>query len=193
MPDKPFQYQQTYKNRAEALERLIHAKGLPVSQGKFYPDALKHGLVQADKSLQLADLLNYVEQHLKLDPVTGQSLLEINHGKEMADLDLKEKRLKVEKLEREKEQAERELDRDWKHREEADEDLAAILGVLLDAIDHHLYRGIAEIIHVAGGDPARSNEVYAAGQAIISAAVAETMTSGRIDGTFETVAEDHEP
>lgn len=106
MTDTPFHYQQSYKSRAEALEKLIHAKKWPVAQGKFYPDMLKEGLLQPDKSLHLADLLNYVERRLKIDPVTGQSLVNFDHEKEIRELDLQERRLKVGKLRKENEKAE---------------------------------------------------------------------------------------
>ena len=181
MGDTVFSYKQTYKSRAEALEHLVHAKSWPVSQGKFYPDCLKYGLLQADKSLHLADLLNYVEAKLKIDPVTGQSLLDIDHGKEIAALDLEEKKLKIDKLRRDG----RKDDNDYKHADIVNQREAALIRRILTELEYQTSKNAPAIIAACQGDPSRLPEMQRVLQELAYSAFRPIYENGEIDITFE--------
>jgi len=181
MSETPFYYHQTYKNRAEALEKLIHAKNWPVSQGKFYPDCLKHALIQPNKSLQLADLLNYVESKLKVDPVTGRSLVEIDHGKELVDLELREKRAKVKKLEREEQK-----DSDtYKHIDTVNQREAALIRRILTELEYQAGKNSQALIATCKGDTSRQADITRALQEMVYSAFRPIYENGEIDITFE--------
>jgi hypothetical protein len=182
MSNDGFLYLQVYKNRAEALEKLIHAKNLPVSQGKFYPDCLKYGLIQpSNKSLHLADVLNYVEKVLHVDPVTGKSLIEIDHGKELAALELEEKRLKVDKLKREgcKE------DRDYLKREKVEEREGALVGSILNETRYQFSRAEDAIMAIVKGDPTRKPELRRVLEETLFSSFRTIYEAGEIDITFD--------
>lgn len=181
----PFLYHQVYKNRAEALEKLIHAKGWPLSQGKFYPDMLKEGLIQPDKSLHLADLLNYIERKVKIDPVTGRSLVATDHDEEMRKMDREEKKLKIDKLKRD----ERKDDRDYMKRETAEEREGALVGSILNELRYQLGKVVPALITIGKADPARKADISQMLDETIFAAFRTLYENPEIDLTFEDETE----
>lgn len=150
-----FTPKQSYKNRAEAYRKFVQEQNLPVSQTKFYNDCERYNMVKVDKSIDLSALLAYVREELKIDASTGRSLTERDQSKKMDELDLKEKELKIAKLEREG----RKEDRDWIHREKANEREGALVGQILMEGKYQLPRIVAELILLCKGDPQYKQEV----------------------------------
>jgi hypothetical protein len=181
---KTFQPQQSYKNRADAYRRFIQAQELPVSQTKFYNDADRLNLVKQDKSIDLASLLAYVRQELKIEPSTGRSLVQQSRAQEMEELEWRKLKAETERRERENEESARSLDKKWLHRDTAEEALAALVGVLQGALDHQIYVGVPGLIHVAGGDPAHLDEVTESICAMVSTAFSEVLAADKIEGVF---------
>lgn len=183
-----------FKNRKEALDWL-QQRG-QISQGKFYEDCsrgyIEHDgrqialTVHPDKSISKFQIMLYAEAVLGF---TRQSISALDLAERKEKLDVRERELKVDKLVREKELADRELHKDWKHRDESEEEIAGVLGMLLDAFDHQLYKGAPELIQVCNGDISRVDEVYATTRMLLSTAVREVLAEGSIEGVFETIGE----
>ena len=146
---------QIYKNRAEAYRLFFLAQGLGVGQSKFYNDAERLHLVNQDKTLELASLLAYVKEELKIDPTTGQSLIERESSQRKDDLDIRERELKIAKLERE----ERKGDREWIRRDSVYEREGALVGTIMSEAKYRLSRAVPEIIALCNGDLQRSTAV----------------------------------
>lgn len=104
---------------------------------------------------------------------------------EKAESDAKIARIKAD-------EAERELDKKWLHRDQAEEAMAALIGSISDALDNQNYIKTPDIIVAAGGDGSRTEEVSEVVRAIISNAFTEILAEGRIEGAFEDSAEEIE-
>jgi hypothetical protein len=176
-----FTPQQAYKNRASAFRLFIQAQGLPVSERKFYNDAHRLGLVRQDKTIELAALLAYVNEDLKINPATGQSLVARDTAQEKEAAELRHIQLKNDKLAREN----RADDERWLLKEDAHAQMAAIVGLLRDSLRHHAHRAAAAIIHLAGGEVSRAPEVYeGVEEEILSRAFNEVAGAGRVEVMF---------
>jgi hypothetical protein len=173
-----FTPKQLYKNRAEAYRLFILPQGLPVGQTTFYNHAERLGMVRTDKSLELAALMAYVKEELKIDPATGQSLVEREQEKRSSDLDLREKELKVGKLEREKERE----DGKTLTKDESRAQIVAILGMLRTALKRWYRTGTHEIIKKCAGDHSRENEVYEYLDLLLRHAFNDVAGAGKIEG-----------
>jgi hypothetical protein len=181
-----------FKNRKEALDWL-QQRG-QISQGKFYQDCDRGYVeydgrqipltVHADKTISKFQIMLYAEG---IFGFTRQNIASVDLAEKKEKLSVEEQELKIDKLKREKHQSEREQNREWKHRDESDEQLAGIIGMLLDASDHQFYKGAPELIQISGGNPARVDEVYATMQALFSNAINEVLAAGQIDGVFEAI------
>jgi len=176
--------QQNYNTRAEAFRRFIAAQGFPVKQAKFYTDCDRLNLVKSDKSIDLASLLAYVREELKVDPGTGQSLVQRSRAGEVEELEWRKLKAETELKERQNEDAARALDKDWLHRDTAEEGLAALVGGLQDALDHQIYVGAPGLIHLVGGDPARLDEATGCVRDMVSSAFAEVLAAEKIEGVL---------
>ena len=95
------EYKQVYKNRAEAYREFIQPQDLPVKRAQFFTDCLDRKMVQPDKTVMLADLLAYAREKLHVAPESGQGMADREHARQMADLEKKERELRVKRLERE--------------------------------------------------------------------------------------------
>jgi len=150
-----FTPQQVYKTRAEAFRLFCLPQKLPVSQAKFYQDAERLRMVRPDKSIHLADLLGYVKEELKVDPVTGQSLGDRDLTAKKELLAIKEQELKIARMEREAHKD----DRDWIHREKVNEREGALVGQIMEEAKYQLTRAVPEVIILCKGDITREIEV----------------------------------
>lgn len=177
-----FAPKQNYKSRAEAYRLFIQAQNLPRSMSQFYNDCESLGLVKQDKSIDLSSLMAYVRSELKIDTATGQSLVRNDRAQEMDDLEYRKLKAETEKRERENEDAERALDKKWLHRDVAEENLAALVGVLQDSIDHQFYIGAPALIHAMGIDASRVDEMTESFKAMVSSAFAEVLAADKIEG-----------
>lgn len=179
------QLKQTYKNRAEAFRLFIQAQNLPIGQTKFYNDAERLRLARPDKTIELSALMAYVKDELQIDPTTGQSLVEKEHSKTLAQLELDEKRLRVAKLEREG----RKDDHDWLHRDTVHEREGALIGRIMDEVLYQMRHSAAAVITVCKGDPARRIEVEKQLENAVFDAFRAILDAGEVDITFESEEE----
>lgn len=147
-----FQAKQVYKNRAEAYRLFIQAQNLPVGQTKFYNDAERLKLICQDKTIELSSLMAYVKEELQIDPTSGQSLVEKELEKRLADLEFREKELKVKKLERDHEkESGRTVDI-----AEAEQAMARKIIIIYEKIKAQVRRDQEESLHRLGLPPAKA-------------------------------------
>lgn len=179
-------FQQTYKNPAQAFRLFIAAQNLPVKQAKFYQDCDRLRMKKQDKSVDLATLLAYVKDELKIDLATGQSVVEKSRDAELAELDYREKKLKVEKLEKEG----RKDDRNWLQRETVEEREGALVGAIFGELLYRLNKEADAVIAICGGNPEKTAAVKKLQENSVFAAFRALYDSGEIDITFE---EEEEP
>lgn len=180
-----FQPKQTYKNRAEAYRLFVSAQNLPVGKTKFYSDAERLGLVNSDKSIDLAGLLAYVKNELKVDPASGQSLVQVDMDDESRKLDLEEKRLKIEKLKRDG----RKDDKEYIKRETVNEREGALVGQILGEIRYQITKSVDAVIAIGKADPVKRAEIARLLDETVLSAFRAIYESGEIDITFEDVEE----
>ena len=180
-----FTPKQTYKNRAEAYRLFVSAQKLPVGQTKFYNDAERLGMIRTDKSIELASLLAYVKNELKVDPSSGQSLVQVDHDSETRKLDLEEKRLKIDKLKREG----RKDDKEYVKRETMNEREGALVGQILGEIRFQVNKSVDAVITIGKADPAKRAEIAHLLDETILSAFRAIYESGEIDITFEDIEE----
>jgi hypothetical protein len=170
---------QVFKNRKAAHDYLV-AEGVPVSRGKFYEDADRLRVVQPDKTVQLSDLMAYVKNELKLNSVTGQSIGEIDRGREREEWELRKLKADV----KAREDANRKDDDSWIPREESEIQRAALLGLAYDTVKHHLGMEDRRILHAVGADPARAVELTIVLEEIIDAAFNEIASRRNVEAEF---------
>lgn len=183
--DSTFTPKQNYKNRAEAYRLFVAAQKLPVGQTKFYNDSERLGMINPDKTLDLATLLAYVKNELKVDPSSGQSLVEVDQDKESRALDLEEKRLKIEKLKREG----RKDDKEYIKRETMNEREGALVGQILGESRYQMAKAVYAVVTLGKIDPAKRQEIARLLDETILSAFRAIYESGEIDITFEDVEE----
>ncbi len=157
-----------FANRKQALNWL-QAQGYKVSQGKFYQDvAAGAPALHRDGTVSRYAVMQYGQQ---LDIETRGGLLTFGSNAEdearkiKADADIA--CMKAARMQRDE-------DRYWLHADEAWATVAALVGTLRDAIRHHLHEGAREIVHLAGGDQNRSQEVFEGCDQLVAKAFNET-------------------
>lgn len=125
-------FRDVYKNRAQAFAEFVAAQSLPVSRATFYADCGEYNLVQTDKTVRLPDLLGYVKEKLKLDPLSGQRLgegpEERERARKMEDFEFRRAQAEVERLEK----ANRKDDERWMETAEHEQQMGALLGHVLE-------------------------------------------------------------
>ena len=183
-----FTPKQTYKNRAEAYRLFFLAQNLGVGQTKFYNDADRLHLVNQDKTLDLASLLAYTKEELKLDPSTGQSLVERENSARRDELGIKELELKVAKLERDA----RKDDREWIKRDTVNEREGALVGTIMSEAKYRLSRAVPVLITACKGDLQRLPEVADLLDKALYQAFRDIYESAEIDIAFDEELENQE-
>ena len=177
---------QVFKNRVEA-HRYVESLGVTVAERTFYLDVDKRQMLQSNKSLLLCDVLAYLREKFDYGaPAKRRDVPAEERLAELDDLELRERRAKVAKLEREQ----RAEDERWILKDQAWGQMAALVGTLRDALRHHFHIGQARLVHLAGADPARGPELYEGIEEIMAKAFNEIVASGRIDVTFEAAVDD---
>lgn len=169
MPD----FRDVYKNRAEAWAEFVAGQELPVSKAKFYEDCKRLQMVQPDKSVRLIDLLAYVKNELKIEPLTGQSLAEQEDQKRRAELELERLELEVAA----KRRAERKDDEKWMEVVDHEKQMGAFAGHLEEALRQHVALRIAGLVHACGGSSSRASELADALEALHAEAFTEAVRS----------------
>lgn len=167
-----------FTNRKQALNWL-QAQKYKVSQGKFYQDcAAGFPVLRRDGSISRYQVMQYGQQ-LDVETrgtATGSGSIdddEARRAKAVADI----KEMEANKMRREE-------DAEWLHADAAWAAIAGLLGVLKDALRHHFHAGQGELIHLAGGDPARGPEVYESCEEIMGRAFNEVARMDKIEGVF---------
>ena len=167
------QIKQTYKNRADAL-RFVRDWGFTFSERKFYDDCVKEGMIEPDgKSVNLCSLLAYLwGMYPPIATDSDQARME-QRAEEQAELDLEEKRLKVQKLRRSEDHVKTLESRvaDFEKQQ------AALLLLTYDTIRHHINLASREIVHAAGAEIDRTAEIEERIEQIIDRAFNEIATS----------------
>lgn len=167
-----------FANRIQALNWL-KAQGYKISQGKFYQD-VKAGfpVLQRGGTVSRYQVMQYGQQ---LD-VEIRGVASVSGGREEHD----DRRAKAEAdiKEMEATKRRREEDAEWLHADAAWAAIAGLLGVLKDSLRHHFHAGQGELIHLAGGDPARGPEVYESCEEIMARAFNEVARMEKIEGVF---------
>lgn len=175
---------QTFKTR-KAAHRWLQDEGVAVSQGKFYQDADRLRMIQPDKSVQLSDLLAYVKNQLKISPVSGQSLGEVDDDRTKAKADARKAVADADKAEMQAEAMRREMDKAWVPRDRADEECCVWVSRLRDAVDYHLGKQLLALIHACGGNPGRLSEAQAVLAEALAAAANEIANAEEITVVIE--------
>ena len=181
--DAPAPEGERFKNRKQAHNWLT-SQGYKVSNGKFYKDC-DEGFppIHKDGSVSRYQVLQYAQQQ----DVERRGSAPAGDGEDYDARSVKAKALQEEiKLEK----MQREHDAEWLHADAAWSALAALVGAIQDSLRHHFHTGQGQIIHAAGGEPARGPEVYEACEELLGAAFNEVAGMGRIDGVFEVDDED---
>jgi hypothetical protein len=172
-----------FRNRKEAVEWL-QVQGYKVSTGKFYQDIAGGNKItmHQDGSVSKWDTYQYAVKELSIatGSATGGTLAGEQIRKIRAEADMKELQFEV---------ATRRKDRYWLHADDAWASVAALIGVLRDAIRHELDSGKSLIIEKAEGDPYRAHEVFEAMEQLISKAFNVAAGQG-IDVEFVRDVED---
>lgn len=176
-PDEALaQETERFKNRKQAFDWL-KAQGYKISQGKFYGDCDSgFPAIHKDGSLSRFQVLQYGQQ-LDVDrKTTDNNLSSRRESLEVEKLSLEVERRQIEN---------RKEDDRWLKKEDAYAQLAALVGTLHDSLRHHFTIGQGQIIHLAGGDPARGPEVFEGCEEILAHAFNEVVEASRIEGIFE--------
>lgn len=167
-----------FANRKQALNWL-QAQGYKISQGKFYQDCAagfpsqhRDGSVSRYQVMQYGQQLDVESRGAQVFP-GGQD--DYENRKAKADAEIKE--MQAAKMRKEE-------DADWLHADAAWMAIAGLLGVLKDSLRHHFHAGQGELIHLAGGDPARGPEVYESCEEIMARAFNEVARMEKIEGVF---------
>lgn len=167
-----------FATRKAALEWL-RANGYKVSQGKFYQDCgTGYPFVNKDGSVSKFQVLEY-GQRLDLEARSAAAVAtatrEFDDRKSKADAIAAE--IKAQRMQREE-------DARWLHAVDAWAQVAALLGTLRDNLRHQVTLKRREIVHAAGGDQERCDEVAAFVIGLIDDGFNET-AGETIDVTFE--------
>lgn len=166
---------EVFRTRKQALDWL-REQGVRVSQGKFYQDC-DAGLVAVypDKTVSKFAVSQYL-LGLQRQVAPDVQAMDRQGRKEQLDIELKEMELAKRRLEY------RAADAEWLRTEDAWAAVAALLGSVLDGLRYHFHKAAPELVHLAGGDPARAAEVYEQCEQVMGLAMAEI--GPRIDGVF---------
>lgn len=152
-----------FKNRkaaADWLEKHHHLK-----RSKFYEDvsrgfAERKGrrvnlTLHPDKSISRYQVMEYAELHRSSAPPAAA----VDFSGQMQSDEARKLKAEADIKEMQAENARREMDRDWLHRDQADLQLHARLVALRDAVRYHLARCVPRIIHIVGGNPSTAAEL----------------------------------
>lgn len=172
-------------NQKEARQWLWNHFGREFpSAGKFNADCKKFR--RKDKSILLEDLERYAASLEESGQGRDDSPREL--GREKAEWEIRDLKAKVEG----REMSNRKEDRRWVLKETAWAQTGALLAQLRDTEKHYLQTGAARLVHAAGGDPVRVNEVEAAVQSLIDQAYNELAESLRFEVIFDASPEESE-
>ena len=172
-----------FKNRKRAFEWL-QQQGFKLVERSFY-NACDAGLpaVAADKTLSRFEVSEFLRQQEAKHRKQPGSLSGIRE-----DAETRKAVADAKKAEIQAQQMQRELDKKWISREEADLETCTWSALTRDYITSRLERSVAALICAAGGDMTRTADV----QAIIDQAVIDGCNDIANSGEVEVYLEDVE-
>lgn len=146
-----------FKNETEAYNYL-QSLGYEISRGKFNQDKNGGQLTVEGKKISKFSVLQY-GLRLKQNQKTVSSAYsgDLQARRELAETEKAEHDARISRVKAE--EAERELDGKWLHRDDAVADLAAIIASLQQAFDHAVVVAAEAVINIAGGDISRTFDV----------------------------------
>jgi hypothetical protein len=160
-----------FVNKLQAHNWLA-AQGYKVSRAKFYGDCkgseTQPGFPPTYQDGSLSKFL--VMQYAQQCDVETRGVGLVPAAVDNAENEARKLKAEADIAETKAKRMLREDDRLWLHADDAWASVAALIGVLRDAIRHHLYGSSREVIHLADGDQARSNEVFEAIDGVVSRA-----------------------
>lgn len=172
-----------FTNRKQALNWL-QAQGYKVSQGKFYGDcAAGFPAIHKDGTVSRYQVLQYAQQQdvERRGSDRPSSREEDEDRKIKADAD---------RSEMQTETMRRELDREWLHADQAWAAIAALVGVIGDALKYEFFKAQGELIHLAGGDVNHGPIVYELCETVIERAMTHAAKMGTVEVAFAGDEED---
>jgi hypothetical protein len=153
---------QSYKNRTEAFRKLISPLGYPVGQAQFYRDfsegfdgrdGQRYSIaLQADKSVQLCDLIDYAVRKFTNGPAMMVESRDQELEKRLAELNLRKQEAETKTAEN---KAKKEDDK-YMEVVEHDQQLAAFAGLLDEGLSQLANLKLAELIYRCGGDSTKA-------------------------------------
>ncbi len=181
-----------FVNKLQAYNWLA-AQGYKVSRAKFYGDCkgseIQPGFPPTYQDGSLSKFL--VMQYAQQCDVETRGVGLVPAAVDNAENEARKLKAEADIAETKAKRMLREDDRLWLHADDAWASVAALMGVLRDAIRHHLYGASREVIHLAGGDQARNNEVFEAVDGVVSRAFND-VAGDEINVEFTRVVEDGE-
>jgi hypothetical protein len=169
--DKKQNTMELFTSRGAALNWL-HSEGYKVSRGTFYTDCA-NGRVSVNKDGTLSR--HQVSLYAQTKDAATEQVLSLTATKE--ELTVKKLRLEVEQKEREA----RKDDNRWLYRDEAYAQMAALLGSLVDSLNHHFLVGMDELVDTLDGNLSLKEQGYELAEEIIGRACNELCSMGQIN------------
>lgn len=173
-----------FKNETEAYNYLINS-GHDISRGKFNQDKNSGQLTVDGKRISKFSVAEYGKR-LKKDRQFAASSTseEYQARREKAETEKAEHDARIAR--NKADDADRELDKKWKYRDEANDELAVIISSLQQAIDHAVIAGSEAVIRAAGGDITRTFDVTETiNEMIIARAFNEVSAAGTLRVKFK--------
>lgn len=163
-------------NRQKEAREYIRSLGFKVSDGKFSQDSHKftvRGEIHQD------DLLDYARASLR------KNTTETDLGAKREEAETRKAIADANKAEINAQQLQRELDKAWILRADAEDNECVAAALVRDGIAHQLNKQLPAIIHSAGGDPARQPDVQAIIDQAITTACNDIANSGEVEIDIE--------
>ncbi len=180
--DKPAPEGERFNDRLQAWNWLT-AQGYKVSRGKFYNDCnAGFPTVHRDKTISRYQVLQYGQQ---LD-INRRGSTEVDRSGQHDEAVIRKAVADADKAEMQAAQMQRELDKEWIKRDEADLETCTWTALTRDGIVARFIKSLPSFIHAVGGDLDR----LADGQAVFDQAVTDACNDISHSGEVEVDIED---
>lgn len=186
LPDQaPAPEGERFVNRKQAYDWLV-AQGYKVSRGKFYNDcAAGFPRIHRDKTISRFEVLQYAQQ-LDVSRRSDVDLTDLARQRE--DAETRKAIADAKKAEIQAAELQRQLDKKWMLREEAQLEACAWASLLRDSVAYRLGQAVPAIIHAAGGQLDHTADV----QAVIDQAIIDACNDIASSGEVEVELVDEE-
>ena len=182
---KPAPEGERFNDRLQSWNWLT-AQGYKVSRGKFYNDC-KAGFptVHRDKTISRYQVLQYGQQ-LDIDRRGGH---EVNRADQHDEAITRRAVADADRAEMQAAQMQRELDKEWIKRDEADLETCTWTALTRDGIVNRFIKNLPTFIHAVGGDLQRMADGQAVFDQTVTDACNDISRMGEVDVDFEAVEE----